>query len=457
MRLGISAKLFLAILSTRILVLIIMHWGVRVRFERGFTDYIRHGTEQRVQLMASELETLYAREGNWSFLRHNERMIFRIMRDIEQSSNPHGSLPLHGWRTPFWVIDANGRRLIGPQGSLPNDGIRSAIRYQGRDVHWVLTTPPERLTRNTDINFDRQQRRTSWFIVALATLLAAAVTLLLSRGMLAPVKRLIDAMHQLAAGNFATRVDVSSRDELGRLAQDFNQLATTLERNEQIRRALMADVSHDPGTPLAVLRGELEALQDGVRRSHLDSLTSLQAEVSTLTKLVNDLHQLSLSDAGALAYRKSPIEVSVWWQAAAGAFRDRLAAKGIRLTLRLLHEARVFGDPDRPLQMFNNLLQNSLRYTDSGGELQIVGQKSSDTLTLCWQDSAPGVSTEKLQHTFERFYRTEGSRSRSSGGSGLGLSICQNMVAAHGGRLSASHSPLGGVAMTVTLPLEAPP
>ncbi|EKS7792044.1 two-component system sensor histidine kinase BaeS [Edwardsiella piscicida] len=454
MRLGISAKLFLAILSTCILVLIIMHWGVRVSFERGFIDYIRHGNEQRVQLMASELETLYAREGNWDFLRHNERMIFRIMRDIEQSSNLHGSLPPHGWRTPFWVIDANGQRLVGPQGSLPSDGIRSAIRYQGRDVGWVLTTPPERLTRNTDINFDRQQRRTSWFIVALATLLAAAVTLLLSRGMLAPVKRLINAMHQLAAGNFATRVDVSSRDELGQLAQDFNQLATTLERNEQIRRALMADVSHELRTPLAVLRGELEALQDGVRRLTPDSLTSLQAEVSILTKLVNDLHQLSLSDAGALAYRKSPIEASALVQAAAGAFRDRLAAKGIRLTLRLPDEARVFGDPDRLLQLFNNLLENSLRYTDIGGELQIVGQKRSDTLTLCWQDSAPGVSEEQLQHIFERFYRAEGSRNRASGGSGLGLSICQNIVAAHGGSLRASHSPLGGVAMTVTLPLE---
>lgn len=455
MRLGISAKLFLAILSTCILVLIIMHWGVRVSFERGFIDYIRHGNEQRVQLMASELEPLYARQGNWDFLRNNERMIFRLMRDIEQSSNLHSSLPPHGWRTPFWVIDTNGRRLVGPQGKLPHDGIRSAVRYQGRNVGWVITSSPERLTRNTDINFDRQQRRTSWFIVALATLLAAAMTLLLSRGMLAPVKRLVNAMHQLAAGNFATRVEVGSRDELGRLAQDFNQLATTLERNEQIRRALMADVSHELRTPLAVLRGELEALQDGVRRLTPDSLNSLQAEVSTLTKLVDDLHQLSLSDAGALAYRKRPTDAIALLQAAAGAFRDRLADKGIRLSLDLPTQATVFGDPDRLLQLFNNLLENSLRYTDSGGELRISGLREHGTLTLCWQDSAPGVSEAQLQQIFERFYRAEGSRSRASGGSGLGLSICQNIVAAHGGSLSASHAPLGGIAMTVRLPLDA--
>lgn len=453
MKLGISAKLFLTILSTCILVLIIMHWGVRVSFERGFIDYIRHGNEQRVQLMASELETLYARQGNWRFLRHNERIIMSILRDIEQNNSQHVNLPPHGWRTPFWVLDANGKRLVGPAGKLPHDGIRSAVRYQDAVVGWVLTTPPDRLTRNADINFDRQQRRTSWFIVALATLLAAAVTLLLSRGMLAPVKRLINAMHQLAAGDFATRVEVSSRDELGQLAQDFNQLATTLERNEQIRRALMADVSHELRTPLAVLRGELEALQDGVRRLTPDSLLSLQAEVKTLTKLVDDLHQLSLSDAGALAYRKRPIDVCALVHAAAGAFRDRLAAKGIDLHLQLPEQAQVFGDPDRLLQLFNNLFENSLRYTDAGGELQILGQRENDTLTLCWQDSAPGVNDEQLQHIFERFYRAEGSRSRASGGSGLGLSICQNIVAAHGGGLSAHHSPLGGLTLRVVLPL----
>ncbi|MGL4684135.1 MAG: two-component system sensor histidine kinase BaeS, partial [Hafnia alvei] len=185
MKLGITGKLFLAIFSTCILVLITMHWGVRVSFERGFIDYIKHGNEQRVRLLASELEERYAQAGSWRFLRHNDRVIFQIMHNIEQSNEGNDTLPPHGWRTPFWVIDSNNRKMVGPPGEIPTEGTRQPVTYQGNTVGWVVTTPPERLTRNTDINFDLQQRRTSWLIVALATLLAAGVTWALSRSMLA--------------------------------------------------------------------------------------------------------------------------------------------------------------------------------------------------------------------------------------------------------------------------------
>ncbi|WP_396243796.1 two-component system sensor histidine kinase BaeS [Hafnia paralvei] len=454
MKLGITGKLFLAIFSTCILVLITMHWGVRVSFERGFIDYIKHGNEQRVRLLAAELEERYAQAGNWRFLRHNDRVIFQIMHNIEQSNEGNDTLPPHGWRTPFWVIDSRNRKMVGPPGDIPSEGTRQPVMYQGQTVGWVVTTPPERLTRNTDINFDLQQRRTSWIIVALATLLAAAVTWALSRSMLAPVKRLVNAMHKLAAGNFSTRVEVESRDELGKLAQDFNQLAITLEKNEHMRRALMADVSHELRTPLAVLRGELEAMQDGVRQMTQDSLASLQAEVETLTKLVNDLHQLSMSDAGALAYRKQHIDVIHLVQFAASAFHDRFSLKNITLSLDLPEKACVFGDPDRLLQLFNNLFENSLRYTDGNGQLQVKGQISDTALQLYWQDSAPGVTDEQLEKIFERFYRAEGSRNRASGGSGLGLSICQNIVEAHSGVMVAEHSPLGGLTISLQLPLD---
>ncbi len=175
-------------------------------------------------------------------------------------------MPPHGWRTMFWVVDQSGRVLVGPRERVPEDGTQRSIVVNGAEVGKVIASPVERLTRNTDINFDRQQKRTSWLIVALATLLAALATFPLARGLLAPVKRLVEGTHKLAAGDFSTRVTVTGGDELGRLAQDFNQLASTLERNQQMRRDLMADISHELRTPLAVLRGELEAIQDGVRR-----------------------------------------------------------------------------------------------------------------------------------------------------------------------------------------------
>jgi two-component system sensor histidine kinase BaeS len=454
MRIGITGKLFMAIFATCMLVLITMHWGVRISFERGFIDYIKQSNEQRIALLADALEEQYRQHGNWAFLRNNDQMVYRIVRSLEQSSDRDHNLPPKGWRSQFWIVDNQYQRLVGHSGPIPKESTRHPIHYNNQIVGWVMAAPPEKLTRNADINFDRQQKRTSWLIVALSTLLAAAVTWLLSRGLLAPVKRLVAGTHRLAAGDFSARVTASSQDELGRLAQDFNHLAISLEKNEQMRRAFMADISHELRTPLAVLRGELEALQDGVRQQTPASISSLLAEVSTLTKLVDDLHQLSLSDLGALAYRKSSVDCVHLVQIAVAAFRERFHAKGLEIVTQLPQQAKLFGDPDRLNQLFNNLLENSLRYTDPGGRLEVGIESLPGMVRIYWQDSAPGVSDEQLARIFERFYRTEGSRNRASGGAGLGLAISQNIVEAHNGTIHAQHSPFGGVRITVDFPTQ---
>lgn len=492
---GITGKLFLAILATCIVLLISMHWAVRISFERGFIDYIKRGNEQRLTMLGDALSEQYALHGNWKFLRNNDRFIFQLLKSFDRDNDdrfpggrktnaggtpdgrldigppdtdgpppdgpppdgprgPGPDMPPHGWRTLFWVVDQKGRVLVGPRERVPEDGSRRNIVVNGVSVGAVIASPVERLTRNTDINFDRQQKRTSWLIVALSTILAALATFPLARGLLAPVKRLVEGTHRLAAGDFTTRVAVSSSDELGRLAQDFNKLASTLERNQQMRRDLMADISHELRTPLAVLRGELEAIQDGVRKFTPDSVTSLQAEVATLTKLVDDLHQLSMSDEGALAYQKTSVDIITLLEVAAGAFRERFASRGLTIAVSLPENATVFGDGDRLMQLFNNLLENSLRYTDSGGRLLISASQTGRRIILDFADSGPGVSDQQLERLCERFYRAEGSRNRASGGSGLGLAICVNIVAAHGGTLRADHSPFGGVSIKVELPLE---
>ncbi len=458
MKPGITAKLFLAIFLTCSLVMVTMNWGVRLSFERGFIDYIRHGNEQRVEMIADYLQQQYDQHGNWDFVKNNDRAVYQMMRTFDQNDESSQHLPPVGWRTKFWVLDKNDQRIAGSESDIPADLLGSGrkMTVKGQFIGTVVSTPAERLTRNADINFDQQQRRTSWIIMGFTTLLAAAVTWFLSRGMLAPVKRLVKGTHQLAAGDFSSRVKVGTQDELGKLAQDFNQLAITLEKNEQMRRAFMADISHELRTPLAVLRGELEAMQDGVRKMSLDSLASLQSEVSILTKLVDDLYQLSLSDAGALAYRKEETDAVHLIQLAEAAFRERFHAKGLTLTGNLSDKAPIFGDPHRLSQLFNNLLENSLRYTDSGGGLEIIATRRDKFLQVYFQDTGPGLTDEQLLKIFERFYRTEGSRNRASGGSGLGLAICQNIVEAHGGKISAEHSPLGGIRIHLLLPLSLP-
>ncbi|MCG7365475.1 two-component system sensor histidine kinase BaeS [Pantoea sp. ACRSH] len=452
LRLGISAKLFLAIFSTCMLVLITMHWGVRLSFEHGFVDYIKRGNEQRLAMLGDALADQYEQHGSWDFLRHNDRLVFTILRSLEQNPDSSNQLPPHGWRTQFWIIDQQYKVLVGPRAPVPPEGSRRNITTSnGKVVGWVVGSPPERLTRSTDINFDHQQKRTSWLIVGLSTLLAALVTWLMSRGLLAPVKRLVAGTHHLAAGNFATRVEVGSRDELGQLAQDFNRLASSLEKNESMRRAFMADISHELRTPLAILRGELEAMQDGVRKLTPAAIGSLQSEVGVLSKLVDDLHQLSLSDEGALAYRKQATDLVQLLEVTAGSFNERYRSHGLTLTLQMPDEAPFFGDPDRLMQLFTNLLENSLRYTDAPGQVEVRLWYEAPWWQMSFADSAPGVDAQQQAKIFERFYRTEGSRNRASGGSGLGLAICKNIVDAHGGHIAAEHSDLGGLKIALQL------
>ncbi|WP_092509528.1 two-component system sensor histidine kinase BaeS [Xenorhabdus mauleonii] len=453
MKTGISSKLFLAIFATCMLVLITMHWGVNLSFQHGFIGYIKQNSQMRASMLAEALEEQYQQHGDWNFLTTNDRMIFQILRTIEQNNDSHQGPPPRGWRTQFWVIDSQMKRLVGHPGDIPSETYRKPVIYQGNTVGWVIVSASDKMTSQADISFAHQQQFTSWVIAGLSTLLALIATFLLSRGLLRPVKRLVEGTHKLAAGDFSVRVIPSSKDEIGKLATDFNQLASTLEKNEQMRRDYMADISHELRTPLSVLRGELEALQDGVRKPSPETIHSLLAEVTTLTKLVNDLNLLSLSDRGSLTYRKEPVNISQLLQISVANYHNRFADKHITLKLDLQEDGILFADPDRLIQLFQNLLENSLRYTDENGKVIIQCYSTPQKWVLDLQDSAPGPTIEQCRHVFERFYRCESSRNRTSGGSGLGLAICYNIVEAHDGTIQAERSSLGGIQIHVELPL----
>jgi two-component system sensor histidine kinase BaeS len=215
-------------------------------------------------------------------------------------------------------------------------------------------------------------------------------------------------------------------------------------------------VSHELRTPLSVLRGELEAIEDGVRTLDQSSMKSLQGEVGMLSKLVDDLYELSLADVGALTYRKSECDLNELLDSCAAMFQERCNARHLRLELELpTPPLRVEADPKRLQQLFGNLLENAVRYTDEGGVLRIRAASDGDDVRIDFLDSGPGVDADQLPRLFERFYRGETSRNRASGGAGLGLAICHSIALAHGGSLSADHSPLGGLWLTLRLPRNA--
>ena len=200
----------------------------------------------------------------------------------------------------------------------------------------------------------------------------------------------------------------------------------------------MADISHELRTPLAVLRAELEAIQDGIRPMTPAALEPLQGEVQQLGKLIDDLHELSVTQNGALSYRFAVLDLDGVLQAALAAVRGRFADAGLALeTAPAGAVLLIEGDERRLQQLFANLLENALRYTDAGGRVAARIQPHADRVDIHIEDSAPGVDAAHRERLFERFYRVEGSRNRASGGSGLGLAICRNIVEAHGGTIQA--------------------
>ncbi|MFM0042887.1 ATP-binding protein [Paraburkholderia sediminicola] len=358
---------------------------------------------------------------------------------------------------PVTLFDAS-HELVASTGQPPPPGsTMRPVVYGGKVVGWLAVSGPDTLSDAADIAFQAQQKRATWEIAGVAVVLAALVALVLARIVLAPVKRLMNATHRLAGGDYTTRVPAGRRDELGRLAGDFNVLADSLQKTERSRRDFIADISHELRTPLAVLRGELEAIEDGVHVFNRDSLTSLQTEVNMLNKLIEDLYELSLSDVGALSYRKTPTHVGQLARASIEAMRESFKAKRIELDLSCAPEmaSTTFAvDPARFVQLLKNLLQNSLRYTDPDGHVQVSLSQSASGWQLDVQDSLPGVPEVALKHLFDRFYRVDESRSRQNGGAGLGLSLCHAIVTAHGGTIDARDSPLGGVWITARFPPE---
>ena len=505
---GITSKLFVALFTLSIVVALAMGAAVRWRFDTNFLDYVNAREAERLAALAQGVEAAYAQHGNWDFLRNDPAAWFRLLRregararangmggdrfdgpgpgshfeplppglrremppgpPSPPSSQPPGpplagSLPPHPPgdgppmpHSPIWLLDAQRNAIIGDGPPLGPNAQWHALHHNGETIGWLAMPPRMRVPEGADQAFQAQQLRATWIIAGLSVLLAALVAVLLARGLLAPMRRMTDAARRMAAGDYATRVDVHSRDELGELAADFNHLAASLEANQKMRRQLTADISHELRTPLAVLRGELEALEDGVRPLTATSLASLQAEVSTLSKLIDDLYELSLADVGALAFHMEPLDLADTVCSAVQGFTPRLMEKGIALQLDLpsgsSDAGQVRGDPQRLRQVIQNLLENTLRYTDAGGTLRVHVHADGGWQQIDVQDSAPGVPEAMLPRIFDRLFRVDASRSRAQGGAGLGLSLCQTIIAAHGGSIEARPSPLGGLWIAIRLP-----
>ncbi|MEM9689254.1 MAG: ATP-binding protein, partial [Pseudomonadota bacterium] len=352
------------------------------------------------------------------------------------------------------LIDADGRLLIGPP---PVKGGRTVnIDVDGTAVGYVAIAPGEALSNPLDLNFAETQQRSIYAAAAAALLLAALMSAVVARQFTRPIRALANGAQSIADGDLESRIAVKRNDELGDLARDFNQLADTLQENRESRQRWVADIAHELRTPLAILRGELDALEDGVRTFDTDTRESLQAEVARLSRLVGDLHDLSVYDEGALHAQLEFLDLGELLRGMLRPATNRFDDAGLTLTSDVQAEpVIVLGDLRRLEQLITNLLENTLRYTDAPGELHVSLQADPAGIRLAFSDSAPGVPDDALPLLFDRLYRVHESRNRQTGGSGLGMSICKAIVEAHNGTITAETSDAGGLTVRVSLPVVA--
>lgn len=402
-----------------------------------FRAYREVSQRERLEPLARGLELDYASHHQWTHLSQAglwERFV---------SAVPEGP--------QLTLLDAQQRRVVGSSAGELSSAIRRPL-HSGPEVVGYLACDPALL----EVGW-KPPGWGRWVGLLLAGLAWSALgAVWLARQVRQPLRPLVQGLEELASGHYQGRIAVQGQDEVARLAVGLNHLASTLQRGEESRKQWVADVSHEFRTPLAVLRAELEALQDGVRKPEPQALDLLHGQVMALTHLTEDLFQLARSDLGQMHYRMRELDLPGLVQEVATPFVARYQKAGLVLEVaqpsgRL--GSPVWGDGDRLRQLLSNLLENSLRYTRSPGRVEIRCLAQAGEWLVQLDDSAPGVAPELFEKLFDRFFRVESSRSKTLGGAGLGLPLCRNIAQAHQGSLVAGPSPLGGVRMELRLPM----
>ena len=495
MRLHLWLRLFLAFALLSGVALFGFAAWQQHSFRSGFLGYLDQVALQRLAPAAARLAAAYVEHGGWDFLRENPGRFGEYVEGRgEREGQPHDAgvppgpppgearaprddgppfddrpppPPDHGAPPPreraprprgppdlmprLQLVDIAGERVAGNP-RVQSGAASLPILLDGKAIGTLRLAAMPQLNDASDLAFAQSQLHSALFAGAAILIGALLLAFAIARWLLAPVRALTAGTRALTAGDFAQRIGSTRRDELGALSRDFDQLAATLEQHRDARRQWGADIAHELRTPLAILRGEIQALQDGVRALNPQALDSLQTECERLGNLIDDLYQLSLADAGALEYRFEALPLRELIGETLDLQRPACSDAGLRLESKLADAPNVRGDARRLAQLLDNLLVNARRYTNTPGTIRVSLSAQADWVRVIVEDSPPGVPAAALPRLFERLYRVEESRARATGGAGLGLAICRAIVVAHDGRIRAEPSTLGGLRVVVELP-----
>lgn len=408
----------------------------------------RFNPPERIPLV-TRLETFYIARGSW----HGVNILVPLGEEQRSDDN-------------FWdnaiLLDPDGRILID-RGRTDTSlvGMQYVPVEGNRIVPLIVDGQPVGTLVLTDTFVPRQVNSTLALLapVGLISIFLAVLTILigilLARRIITPLAQVIAAARAVAAGDLSTRVPVSGPDDLRALSDSFNHMTAALEQNDRERRDMLADIAHELRTPLTVMRGRLEGIVDGVYPTHPDQIVPALEETYLLERLVEDLRLLTLAESRQLHFEKSQVNLNDLVQRAIDLFLAEAEEKKIALSAQVPeNELLITADSQRTEQVVGNLLANAIRYTPEGGKVWVTLEKADANVVLTVNDSGPGVPEEDLPRIFNRFWRAEKSRSRASGGAGLGLAIARQLVEAQGGQISAANLPEGGLQVKCVFPVE---
>ncbi len=452
---SITTRLILAFLlvglSGSLLVTLVVWQSTRNQFDQ----FIARRQEETI---INGLIRYYLRNGGWTGI---DRAL--IEREISLGQNqPNEPDFQHEW-SRFILADENQVVVYSNQPDQVSQQLykrelnqATALNLNGKTIGWVLAVPVNqpRLPNSPEARFLQSVRGATLISAAIAVMLALLLGSVLAFTTTRSLRELTEATQAIARGQYGRQVTVHSQDELGKLAESFNQMSKELERATQTRRQMTADIAHDLRSPLSVIQGYTEALSDGKLEGTTEIYTILHQETQHLSHLVDDLRLLSLADAGELPLHPLSIQSALLLQRAYARHVYSAQQKGIELVMEVsesLPDIQV--DVERMVQVLDNLIVNSLRYTQAGGKIILKAWQEGQDVYLQVKDTGQGIAEQDIPHVFDRFYRADQSR-QDNGESGLGLAIAKSLVEAQGGMIEVESKPGEGAIFTIRFGLK---
>ena len=463
-------KLWVRLTIAFVLVTLVTVSAVALLANRSASSQFRHYLVRSEMTgwgdLADDLAAYYERQGNWDGVEV-------VFEDVGGAMQPGRGRPFdngqgrgqmrRGLGGPSTLLsDGQGlviydshEQRIGETLSRSEQELAIPIQAGGRTVGFLLASPSGWGQLGAqEQSFLDQVNRALLLAGALAGVLGILLGLGLSRGLTAPLARLTAAARRIAGGDLSQRVPETGSAEVAALGQAFNQMAADLEKAEELRRNLVADLAHELRTPLSVIQGNLRAIHDEVYPLEQAEIATLYDETRLLNRLVDDLRELALAEAGQLRLERRPVAPADLVNRAMEPARVQAAEKGIALQAALPEDLPLVDvDPQRIGQVLGNLLNNALVHTPSGGEIVVMARTKESEVEVSVRDTGEGIRSEDLPHIFDRFYRADKSRVQVASGTWLGLAIARQLVKAHGGRIEVESEVGRGTQFTFALPV----